>query len=47
MSYEPPALVELGAIADLALELAKHGASLQPSAYTPGDPVDWSSGRLS
>ena len=47
-AYEPPALVKLGSIVDIAAELEKFGAKLaQPAAYEPGDPVDWSNGRVS
>jgi hypothetical protein len=45
--YEPPAIVRVAAIVDLAAELEKHGISLRPNSYEPGDPVDWSSGRVS
>lgn len=45
--YEPPALVRVAAIVDLVAELEKHGATLAPQAYQPGDPVDWSNGRVS
>lgn len=47
-AYEPPALVKLGSIVDIAAELEKYGAKLMPQAdYQPGDPVDWSHGRVS
>lgn len=45
--YEPPAIVRVAAIVDLAAELEKHGVTLAPMAYVPGDPVDWSNGRIS
>lgn len=45
--YEPPALVRVAAIVDLVADLEKHGATLTPMAYQPGDPVDWSQGRVS
>ncbi|MCH4152323.1 MAG: hypothetical protein LKF30_10325 [Sphingobium sp.] len=45
--YEPPALVQVAAIVDLVADLEKHGVTLAPKAYTPGDPVDWSNGRVS
>lgn len=46
-SYEAPAIVRVAAIADLAAELEKHGVSLRPMSYQPGDPIDWSNGRVS
>lgn len=45
--YEPPAIVRVAAIVDLAVELEKHGVALRPMSYQPGDPVDWSNGRVS
>lgn len=45
--YEPPALVRVAAVVDLIADLEKHGVTLAPKAYTPGDPVDWSNGRVS
>ena len=48
VTYEAPALVRIGAIMDIAEELEKFGAVLKPSVeYHPGDPVDWSNGRVS
>ncbi len=47
LDYVPPALVRVVAIADVVSELEKHGMTLAPKAYTPGDPVDWSNGRVS
>ena len=41
------ALVQVAAIVDLVADLEKHGVTLAPKAYTPGDPVDWSNGRVS
>lgn len=46
-SYSPPALVRVAAIVDMAAELEKLGVVGSPMAYTPGDPVDWSRGRVS
>jgi hypothetical protein len=46
--YQPPALVRVAAIVDLISDLEKKGVTLAPSAsYQPGDPVDWSNGRVS
>ena len=47
LDYVPPALVRVAAIADIVTELEKHGLTLAPMAYQPGDPVDWSNGRVS
>jgi hypothetical protein len=47
VNYEPPALVRIGAIVDIAEELQKFGASVKPSAHEPGEPADWSGGRVS
>jgi hypothetical protein len=46
-NYEPPALVRVGSIVEIAAELEKLGARVAPSVLVPGDPVDWSSGRIS
>jgi len=46
-NYQPPALVRVAAVAELAAELEKMGVTLTPVAYQPGDPVDWSNGRVS
>lgn len=46
--YSPPALVRIAAIADMAAELEKLGVvNGSKLAYVPGDPVDWSHGRVS
>lgn len=45
--YQPPALVRVAAVIDLAAELETMGVTLTPSAYQPGDTVDWSNGRVS
>lgn len=47
IDYVPPALVRVAAIVDIVTELEKQGVTLAPKAYTPGDPVDWSLGRVS
>lgn len=47
IDYVPPALVQVVAIADIVADLEKQGVTLAPKAYEPGDPVDWSNGRLS
>lgn len=46
-AYEPPAIVRVGAVLDVAAELAKLGLEGTTFAYQPGDPVDWSNGRVS
>jgi hypothetical protein len=46
--YQPPALVRVASIADLVGDLLAKGITFAPSAsYQPGDPVDWSNGRVS
>lgn len=47
IAYEPPALVLVGSIVNIASELEKMGASLKPSVREAGEPVDWSNGRVS
>lgn len=46
-AYEPPAIVRLGAVVDVVAELEKAGLGGTKFAYVPGDPVDWSHGRVS
>lgn len=46
-AYVPPAIVRVGAIVDVAAELEKLGVNGAKLAYQPGDPVDWSNGRVS
>jgi hypothetical protein len=45
--YQPPALVRVAAVIELAAELEKMGVTLSPSALEPGEVVDWSNGRVS
>ena len=47
LDYVPPALVRVAVIAAIVTDLEKHGLTLAPMAYQPGDPVDWSNGRVS
>lgn len=47
-AYLRPALVRIGAIVDVAAELEKLGmVGTTRADYQPGDPVDWSNGRVS
>ena len=46
-AYLRPALVRIGAIVDIAAELEKLGVGGLQMDYQPGDPVDWSNGRVS
>jgi hypothetical protein len=46
-AYAPPAIVRVGAVIDIAADLAKLGVDGTKLAYVPGDPVDWSNGRVS
>jgi len=45
--YLRPALVRIGAIVDIAAELEKLGITGLQIEYHPGDPIDWSNGRVS
>jgi len=46
-AYLRPALVRIGAIVDIAAELEKLGITGLQIEYHPGDPIDWSNGRVS